>query len=174
MNCLTLTSIAFFHFHSADGYWWKKTFLAAWVAHVFGHVLKYQKSTEQNPALHCKTKTLLVSSDVGWIGWAREGVFCWLSAPTAVEYPSRQIASVSWGMEHEALLWFWSTDQCQAWTTSLALWRQGWSCLVAGSGVRMMLTSFPHLSLNRPQWLTLVKAWGGVSLCVCVLANEGV
>lgn len=26
------------------------------VAHVFAHVLKYQKSTEQNPALHCKTK----------------------------------------------------------------------------------------------------------------------
>lgn len=26
------------------------------VAHVFGRVLKYQKSTEQNPALHCKIK----------------------------------------------------------------------------------------------------------------------
>lgn len=35
------------------------------VVHVFGHVLKYQKSTEQNPALHCKTKTLPVSLDIG-------------------------------------------------------------------------------------------------------------
>lgn len=30
------------------------------------------------------------------------------------QIPSRQIVSVSWGMEREALLWFGSTDQCQA------------------------------------------------------------
>lgn len=71
------------------------------VAHVFGHVLKYQKRTEHNPALHCKTKTLLVSFEVGWESWG--GGARQLSV---AENPSRQIVSVSRGMGREALLWF--------------------------------------------------------------------
>lgn len=43
-------------------------------------MLKYQKSTEQNPALHCKTKTLLVSSDIR-VGKSRRG---WCGASPVV------------------------------------------------------------------------------------------
>lgn len=43
-------------------------------------MLKYQKSTKQNPALHCKTKTLLVSSDIR-VGKSRRG---WCGASPVV------------------------------------------------------------------------------------------
>lgn len=49
--------------------------LCVWYMCLVMCMLTYQKSTEQNPSLHCKTKTLLVSSDIrvgksrwGWCG----------------------------------------------------------------------------------------------------------
>lgn len=58
---LTLTSIFFSGWILIE----KDITFCLCVAHVFGHVLKYHKSTEQNPALHCKTKLLLVSCRCG-------------------------------------------------------------------------------------------------------------
>lgn len=141
------------------------------VAHVFGHVLKYQKITEQKPALHCKTKTLLVSFRRGGGKlWGRNGG-SGLSRLSAAEQPSRQIVCVSWGMEREALLWFWSTDQCQAWSTSLALRSRGWWLGGGGNwrnretGNEMTLTSSPVCPRADPgawdQWEQQRRCWMG-------------
>lgn len=129
------------------------------VAHVFVHVLKYQKSTEQNPALHCKTKTLLVSLDMG--GKVEAGLVWGFATCQRCQSPSRQIVCVSWGMEREALLWFWSTDQCQAWSTSSVLWRGGrqWGGLKdLGTWNLNDVDFFPRLSPSRPLRLRRVRA----------------
>ena len=66
------------------------------------------------PCFALQTKTLLVSLDMGWESW-KGGAVQGFASCQLCQSPSQQIVCVSWGMEREALLWFWSTDQCQAW-----------------------------------------------------------
>lgn len=94
------------------------------------------------PCFALQTKTLLVSLDMGWESWkGGGGAVRGFASCQLCQSPSQQIVCVSWGMEREALLWFWSTDQCQAWKYQVDVVKG--RTVVVGGGVK---------GLGRPEF----------------------
>lgn len=108
------------------------------VAHVFGHV--HAQIPEKHRAKPCfALQNKNTACQFGYKGGKVEaGVVRGFASCQRCQSPSRQIVRVSWGVEREALLWFWSTDQCQAWSIGVVLWREDGGDGVGGGGVKRL------------------------------------
>lgn len=133
------------------------------VAHVFGHV--HAQIPEKHRAKPCfALQNKNTACQFGYKGGKVEaGVVRGFASCQRCQSPSRQIVRVSWGVEREALLWFWSTDQCQAWSIGVVLWREdggdggggGWKDW--GTWNINDVDFLPQLSPGRPRCLRPVR-----------------
>lgn len=122
--------------------WWKKTFLSACVWHMCLVMCSNTRKAQSKTLLCIANKNTAcqfrygVGKLKGGGGAVRGFASCQLC-----QSPSQQIVCVSWGMEREALLWFWSTDQCQAWKYQVDVVKG--RTVVVGGGVK---------GLGRPEF----------------------